>query len=45
MSHPGYPNAHSVLQIVQRLRAATAERVYEFWPDNQSLLDEHLIML
>ena len=43
MSHPGYPNSHSVLEIVQRLRAATADRTHEFWPDSQSLLDERLI--
>jgi toxin-antitoxin system PIN domain toxin len=43
MSHPGYPNAHSVLEIVQRLRAATADQTHQFWPDSQSLLDERLI--
>ena len=43
MSHPGYPNAHSVVEIVQRLRGATADRTHEFWPDSQSLLDEGLI--
>ena len=43
MSHPGYPNARSVLEIVQRLRAATGDRTHEFWPDSQSLLDEGLI--
>ena len=43
MSHPGYPNAPSVLEIVQRLRAATDDRTHEFWPDSESLLDEELI--
>ena len=43
MSHPGYPNARSVLEIVQRLRAATADLTHQFWPDSQSLLDERLI--
>ena len=43
MSHPGYPNAHSVREIIQRLRAATADRTHEFWPDSQSLLNERLI--
>ena len=43
MSHPGYPNAHSVTDIVERLRAATAHVAHGFWPDNQSLLDERLI--
>ena len=43
MSHPGYPNAPSVLEVVQRLRAATADRTHQFWPDDQSLLDEKLV--
>jgi toxin-antitoxin system PIN domain toxin len=43
MSHPSYPNAHSVVEIVERLRAATAHAAHQFWPDGQSLLDERLI--
>jgi hypothetical protein len=43
MSHPGYPNAHSVLEVVQHLRAATAHRAHQFWPDSESLLDERLV--
>lgn len=43
MSHPGYPNAHSVFQVVQRLRAASADRSHQFWPDSQSLLNARLI--
>jgi hypothetical protein len=43
MSHPGYPNAHAVVEVVQRLRAATAHDAHEFWSDNLSLLDERLI--
>ena len=43
MSHPGYPNAFSVVEIVERLRAATAHPAHEFWPDSQSLLDQRLI--
>jgi len=39
MSHPGYPNAHSVAAVVERLRAATEHSAHEFWPDDQSLLD------
>ena len=39
MSHPAYPSAPSVSEIVQRLRRATRERVHEFWPDDVSLLD------
>ena len=42
MSHPGYPNAPAVVEIVQRLRAATAHSSHNFWPDSLSLLDEDL---
>jgi toxin-antitoxin system PIN domain toxin len=40
MSHPGYANAQPLQQVVQRLRAATADPVHEFWQDNLSLMDE-----
>ncbi|MEO7360440.1 MAG: TA system VapC family ribonuclease toxin [Gemmatimonadaceae bacterium] len=40
MSHPAYPNARSVSELVERLRAATGDRAHEFWPDAASLLDE-----
>lgn len=43
MSHPGYPNAHPVQRISERLHAATSERVHQFWPDSVSLLDALLI--
>ncbi|MDQ2666992.1 MAG: VapC toxin family PIN domain ribonuclease, partial [Gemmatimonadota bacterium] len=43
MSHPGYPNAHSVHEIVERLRSATADRSHAFWADDQSFLDESLV--
>ena len=43
MAHPSYPNAHSVVEIVKRLRAATAHAAHQFWPDSQSMLDERLI--
>lgn len=43
MSHPGYPNAHSVKEIAQRLRSATADRTHAFWTDTVSFLDEELI--
>lgn len=43
MSHPGYPNAHSVIEVVERLRAATAHGAHEFWPDDQSVLDDKLV--
>lgn len=43
MSHPGYPNAHSVVEVVERLRTATAHHAHEFWPDSESLLDQRLV--
>jgi toxin-antitoxin system PIN domain toxin len=43
MSHPGYPNAPSVLEVVERLREATAHQAHQFWPDGQTLLDERLV--
>lgn len=43
MSHPGYPNARSVHEIVGRLHLATVEQEHEFWPDDVSLLNEQLI--
>jgi uncharacterized protein len=43
MSHPGYPNAHAVDEIADRLRAATAHPSHEFWPDSVSLLDNALV--
>ena len=43
LSHPGYPNTRSVSEIVERLRAATADAAHAFWPDNQSLLDDALV--
>ena len=42
MSHPGYPNARSVVEIVERLREATEDRTHQFWPDDQSILNEQL---
>ena len=43
MSHPGYPNSHSVLEVVDRLRSATADHTHEFWTDGISLLDDQLV--
>lgn len=40
MSHPSYPGAPPVAEVVQRLRRATGEQVHEFWPDDVSLLDD-----
>lgn len=43
MSHPAYPNAPPVRTIFERLAAATATDVHEFWADDISLLDDRLI--
>lgn len=43
MSHPGYPNALPVPVVMERLAAAGADKVHEFWPDDISLLDSRMI--
>jgi predicted nucleic acid-binding protein len=43
MSHPNYPGAPSVNEIVRRLRRATHESVHEFWPDDVSVVDDQHI--
>ena len=43
LSHPGYPNTRSVSEVVERLRAATADSAHEFWADNYSLLDNECV--
>jgi toxin-antitoxin system PIN domain toxin len=43
MSNSAYSNAQPVQKIAERLRAMTADRVHEFWADDQSLLDERCI--
>lgn len=43
LSHPSYPNARSVAEVVNRLRKATADSRHEFWSDAHSVLDEALI--
>jgi Predicted nucleic acid-binding protein, contains PIN domain len=43
MSHPGYPNSRAVMEIVERLRSATANDTHHFWPDDLSVLDEQVI--
>jgi hypothetical protein len=42
MSHPNYPNAPSLQNVVARLAEATAETVHEFWPDDVSLLESRI---
>lgn len=39
MSHPGYPNPPPLQVVIERLAAATATDLHEFWPDDVSLLD------
>jgi hypothetical protein len=43
MSHPGYPGAHAVVDIVGKLRRASLDSVHEFWADDVSVLDEQLV--
>jgi toxin-antitoxin system PIN domain toxin len=43
MSQPGYPERMPIVNVVERLRHATAHRAHQFWPDDASLLDEKTI--
>lgn len=43
MSHPGYPGAPAVSDIVRKLHRASIERVHEFWPDDVSVLNDQVI--
>lgn len=43
LSHPAYPNARSIAEIVDRLRAATADASHEFWPDSLSMLNDTMV--
>ena len=43
MSHPAYPNAPPVRMVLDRLAAATATDLHEFWADDVSLLDDRRI--
>jgi len=43
MSQPGYPEHMPVVNLIERLRHATAHRAHEFWPDDASIFDEGLI--
>ena len=43
MSHPGYPNARSVFEVAQRLRAATSQTVHEFWAESVSVLNPNVV--
>lgn len=39
MSHPAYPGAFAIRDIVQRLHRACLDPVHEFWTDDISVLD------
>ncbi len=43
MSHPAYPNAHAVSEIVSRIHRASIEPIHEFWPDDISVLNDSVI--
>jgi toxin-antitoxin system PIN domain toxin len=43
MSHPAYPGAPAVSDVVQRLHRASVDPVHQFWPDDISVLDAHCI--
>lgn len=43
MSHPGYPGALAVGDIVGKLRRASREPVHEFWADDVSIVDDQLV--
>lgn len=43
MSHPSYPSAHAVVDVVKSLRRASRDPVHEFWADDVSVLDDQLV--
>jgi len=43
MSNPSYPNALPVQAVIKRLTEACGEDVHEFWSDEVSLLDPHVV--
>jgi toxin-antitoxin system PIN domain toxin len=43
MSHPGYPSAHAVHDIVRKLHRASQDPVHEFWADDVSVIDDTLV--
>ena len=42
MSHPTYPSPVPVRAVMERLGEAIASAYHEFWPDDVSLLDDHI---
>jgi len=43
MSNPGYPNPLPVPAVIERLAEACRQAIHEFWPDEVSLLDPHVV--
>ncbi|TLZ02421.1 MAG: VapC toxin family PIN domain ribonuclease [Gammaproteobacteria bacterium] len=43
MSNPSYPNALPAQAVMKRLTEACGEDVHEFWSDEVSLLDPHVV--
>jgi toxin-antitoxin system PIN domain toxin len=43
MSNPGYPNPLPIRAVIERLAEACQQDIHEFWPDEVSLLDPHVV--
>jgi len=43
MSQAAYPGARPVAQILERLRGALAHSAHQFWPDDTSIVDSHIV--
>ena len=43
MSNPGYPNPLPIQAVIERLAEACQQDIHEFWPDEVSLLDPHVV--
>jgi toxin-antitoxin system PIN domain toxin len=43
MSNPSYPNPLPIQAVIERLAEACRQDIHEFWPDEVSLLDAHVV--
>jgi uncharacterized protein len=43
MSNPAYPNPLPVQAVIEHLAEACRQDIHEFWPDEVSLLDSHVV--
>ena len=43
MSQASYPGARPVVQIIDRLRGALVHSAHQFWPDDASIVDAHVV--